>query len=169
MQIFSPYGEFEFLPKGYVGNGTANIDYRIFAGNIHISYCNQTTAWVTLLKQEMAESVVTDLVEAPLKELPVFRKPCTVITWSQYCEKMLPKSSSTISVSRRSAKASSSSTPTPAPHSSSSGGDAETVDLEVRLPAKRSSVSEGVSKKRKKNDQDFSAEYVRIFLSLIGG
>ncbi|XP_065208665.1 poly(A)-specific ribonuclease PARN-like isoform X2 [Planococcus citri] len=60
MQLFSPYG------------------------NIHVSYCNQTTAWVTLLNAEKSDQATSGLTESTASPISTVRKPFSVLTWSTF-------------------------------------------------------------------------------------
>ncbi|XKL67209.1 hypothetical protein PGB90_010629 [Kerria lacca] len=135
-------------------------------GNIHISYCNQSTAWVTLLEQEKSKLVISGLIEPNLKETPGLRKPYTVLTWNSFHEKITAAKhniSSSLHLSNRQSlrlsKMNTTSTPKtvndviPTTEDCSSG-EGKGKDDCIKLYSKRSGDINNTPRKRKKDDQD---------------
>lgn len=158
--------------------------YRIFRillyvlGNIHISYCNQSTAWVTLLEQEKSKLVISGLIEPNLKETPGLRKPYTVLTWNSFHEKITAAKhniSSSLHLSNRQSlrlsKMNTTSTPKtvndviPTTEDCSSG-EGKGKDDCIKLYSKRSGDINNTPRKRKKDDQDEDLTYVSLSLCL---
>lgn len=73
-----------------------------------MSYCNQTTAWITLLEPEQSERVVSELIESNRKTAIGLSQPYSVVTWSTFeytkrlnKDNLLPPSRSTASLSQK--------------------------------------------------------------------
>lgn len=121
-----------------------------FVGNIHVSYCNQSSAWVTLLDQLKSELVVSNLIESSTKDSTVLRKPYSLMTWSTFHEKMSAsmtwsrvrgKSSSKTDLHTAAVAVSESSRPSSAHNLNASSEDVSTTD--VRPPVHDKSCGEG--------------------------
>ena len=53
-------------------------------GNIHVSYCNQTSAWVTLLNPEKSDLATSGLTESVSSPISTIRRPFSVVTWNMF-------------------------------------------------------------------------------------
>lgn len=60
---------------------------RFFAGNVHVSYCSQNAAWVTILDSSKSAMVISELIKGGRKDIPYLRKSYKLITWREYHRK----------------------------------------------------------------------------------
>lgn len=108
------------------------------AGNIHVSYCNQTTAWVTLLNPEKSDLATSGLTESVSSPVSAVRRPFSVVTWSTFDKskrnnsKILPAKVTAPSVPRVIQKA--------------------PVELPSNVEKKRTSDVDDVPRKKKKKE-----------------